>query len=244
MGYPIAYNLAPVAAVAQGYCQTQTGLANVPLLLNGSLVQTVFTNNPYQVSVANGIMMTGPTSYLAGVPDIARPVVIYSTGNDNGINFTVTGLTRKERGYALVSTVIAGGSGSAVTTSWSFSQVISIVPSGNTASTVYAGTGATIRTPWVLFSNFIPMFSVSAAVIVNSGSPSAQVEYTYDDPTSAVPGQTLLTGVVYPRVFTLSGMTALNATKDGSLSSPVRAARVTVTALPCNVSTLFLQQGM
>ena len=111
----ITYALA--AAVTTGIAASQSGTANTPLTLNGSLVT---------VGVA--------TLDSGGA---ARRVIVTSAGNDSGITFKIVGTDRYGRPQ---TEILTGANTAAAQSVKDFLTVTSITPSGNTASTVTSGT--------------------------------------------------------------------------------------------------------
>lgn len=212
---PIRTTLNPVAAVANGYALAQAGTANLPLTLNGSLV------------VAG-----------VGTPDIARRVGIASTGNDSGITFKVVGTARSEQGGAVLTETVTGSNGGTAATVNDFATVTSITPSGNTAGNVTAGTTATVSGPWVPWENFTADFQVACVGIVNSGNPTWQVDYTYDNVLDA----SVLDAAPFPTVLTHSVLQGKTVTADGFFTNPIRASRLTLTVIG-SVTLTQLQQG-
>lgn len=217
MGRPISTTVTLAAAVANGYTTTQSLGAAGPLTLNGSLVN------------ASGV----------GVPDNPRRVIITSAGNDSGLLWTITGTQRTQQNSAPLVEVIAGGNIAAVASTQDFATVTSIVSNKATASTVTAGTNANASGPWVPWSNYADDFQVSCAGTLVSGSPTWQVDYTYDD----VFNPAILAGSPFPTVFIHSSLQAQAGNADGFLPSAVRASRLTLTAIG-SVRLTQLQQGV
>lgn len=219
MGRPIVTSVTIIAGVANGLAQTQNGVAAVPLTLNGSLV-------------VGG-------KYAADAP---RRVVVHSNGNDSAITFTVVGTGRPQTPLssapALTETITGGSSADSVTTQ-DFSSVTSITPSGNTASTVTAGTNGTASGQWVPWDNYSVDFQVGVAGNILSGSPTWEVEYTQDD----VQGFWLPPGIPFPRAITFNSLMAETMAADGHLDFPVRASRLTLTAYG-GVQLTQTQQGI
>lgn len=168
----------------------------------------------------------GPPTNGTGITlDAPRRISIFSTGNDTGITWTVTGTARPEQGGIAISETIAGGSGAAVYTTQDFATVTSILASGTTASTVTAGTNGVASGPWVVWDSFVEFFMVAAQGQVLSGSPTWQIDVTDDDPFLTW----LPSSVPFPRAQTsfISGQTG---SYSGNLSGSVRASRLTLTA--------------
>ena len=158
--------------------------------------------------------------------DAPRRVVITSAGNDSGINFVITGTSRPEQGSVVQSETLAGGNIAAAVSTQDYATLISVVPSGNTASTVTVGTNGTASGPWVVWDSFVPNFLVSLQGNVLSGSPTYGVEVTQDD----VFGTWLPSGIPYPRAFTYPNFTNQTQSALGSLAVGYRASRLTLTA--------------
>ena len=162
--------------------------------------------------------LTSPTVTL----DAPRRVIMTSAGNDSGITFTVTGKSRTERGSVVQSETISGTNAGIASTTQDFATVTGIVASGATASTVTAGTSGTASGPWVPWDMFQVPFLVGLQTNVLSGAPVYLVETTNDD----VFGTFLPSGVPYPRAVPLTSFIS----PSGSITAPVRASRLTLTA--------------
>jgi hypothetical protein len=212
---PITTIVTAVAAVANGYALSQAGTAHLPLTLNGSLV-------------TGGI----------GIPDVARRVGITSGGDDRGITFAVSGTLRNEQSNVAITETVTGTNGGTAQTVNDFLTVTSIVPSGNTAANVTAGTTATVSGPWVPWSRFQTNFQVSCIGKVTSGAPTWQVEYTYDN----VLDPAVLDQSPYPTVLIHSVLQAKTGTADGFFTNPISASRLTLTVVG-GVSLEQIQQG-
>lgn len=218
MSHPIVSAVTLVAAVANGLATTQSLGAAGRLTLNGSKV----TNS-------------------VGVLDAPRRVIITSAGNDSGITWTVTGTRGSWWASTAVSETITGGNVAAVATTQDFLTVTSIVSSGATASTVTAGTNATGSGPWVVWDKYAGDFAVSIYGRVLSGSPTWEIEYTYDD----VFGLWLPANQPFPIAFALASMTGLTGTVDGSITNAgVKATRLTLTVVGSVQVTQQQQTGL
>jgi hypothetical protein len=214
--HPIVTTLTTVAAVANGYALAQSAVGRTGLTLNGSLV-------------TNGV----------GNPGTPRRVAITSSGNDSGINFTITGTARAElNGVALTETIAGTNAGVAVSTQ-DFATVTGIVASANSAGTVTAGTAALASGPWVPWDQFPPDFQVSLAGYVLSGTPTWQVDYTYDD----VFGTWLPPSVPFARPLVHSVLNGRTGAGEGFFTSPIRASRLTISAGAGSVQLTQIQQG-
>lgn len=217
MGRQIVTSLTMGAAVANGICLVQTDAAGLPLTLNGSLVNS------------SGV----------ATMDVARVISIQSSGNDSGITFTINGTPKAAEAGPTISETISGANAGTVSTTRNFLTVTSIVPSGPVAGTVTIGTANIASGPWVVWNNNATDFNVGIAGYVLSGTPTWQVDYTYDD----VFGLWNTAGLLV-KTFTLSTMQGLTGTADGRISgTSVRASRLTLTA-PGGVQLTQMQQGV
>jgi|HubBroStandDraft_1064217.scaffolds.fasta_scaffold12871_2 hypothetical protein len=213
MSHPINTTVTLVAAVANGIAQSQSLAAAGPLVFNGPLV--------------NG----------AGVAvfDAPRRIAIFSNGNDSGITWTITGMPGPWNPNPTNSETITGGNGVAVTSNKDYSGLISIVSSGPTASTVYAGTSSIGSGPPLVWSTFFSNQQVSAYGVVLSGAPTWTIEYTHDDPYGLWSTPPLLW-------FPYGPLQNLTGTADGVLPAAIRASRLTITG-PGSVRAVQEQQG-
>jgi len=204
MAHPIVTQLTLVAGSANTIATVQ------------SLVAPALTATLNGASVAAGIAVLTP----------ARRVIVTSSADDSGITFTITGTARAEMGSVTFSETITGANAGAAATTQDFATVTRVVASGSTAGTITVGTNDTASGPWVPWDSYRTPFSVSLMTNIMSGTPTFQVDVTYDD----VFGTWLPTNVPFPRALGLTGMTALVANTAGSISVPVRASRLTLVA--------------
>lgn len=162
---PRTAQVGPLAAAsANGYTTTQAGVAGTALALNGSLVTGGF-----------------------GVPDKPRRVTITSAGNDSANSFTITG--RSIANGPILSEVVTGANVGVATSALNYIQVISIVPTSNTAANVTAGTSAVASTDWIRLDNF-GIGPVAVAVDV-TGTVNYAVESCMRDPNNLPPLPTI-----------------------------------------------------
>jgi hypothetical protein len=143
-GY-LALNGSTTTHVANNICLSQNGTASTPLLLNGVLCRAQFTGPTF----APGATVAYIPDILADVnassttnlwsPSTGQPIYITSAGNDSAITFKVVGISTDGFGQVITETM-AGTNASVVGSQYRYRIVLSITPSGNTASTVTAGT--------------------------------------------------------------------------------------------------------
>ncbi len=214
MGRPISIVVTLAAAVANSVALSQTPSGAGNLTINGSLA-------------------SGGVATL----DAARRVIVTSAGNDSGRTFTITGTDRS--GQALVEAITGAAIGAASSTQ-DFATVTQIAADAATAGAVTAGTSAVGSGPWVpLDVNVRAPFLVSVVGQVVSGSPTWQLDYTYDDVFGTVP---LPTGVTFPRAIVSGTIVGKTGTFQDLITAPVRAIRLTLTVVG-GVSMTVIQQG-
>ena len=110
--------------------------------------------------------------------DIARQVIITSTGDDTGIAFTVVGTSRDGDAQ---SEVVTGASGAAAATTLDYKTVSQVQASGDTAAAVEVGTNDTFASQWFRLDHSQNPFSVGFAVEID-GTIGYNVEFTHDEP--------------------------------------------------------------
>ena len=155
MSNPSVVSLQLVAAVANGIAQAQQPAAAGALTLNGSLV----------------------TAGIATM-DVARRVLIASTGNDANIVFTVNGTNQS--GAPISSQVTGVTSANSQYTALDFATVTSVTASAGTAGNITVGTNGVASTPWVLDNFLAPTWALAVAVSLPAGNGTATytVEHT------------------------------------------------------------------
>jgi hypothetical protein len=142
-------------AVATGIAASQSGTANTGLLINGSL--------------ASGGVAT---------MDVARRVIITSAGNDSSITFTIVGTDRYGRPQS--ETVTGANTPTVVQSVKDYLTVTSITPSGNTASTVTAGTNQVASTaPYI--ADYMANQPYAGCTLTGTLTWDASVEIANDD---------------------------------------------------------------
>lgn len=222
MGRPVVQTVTLVAAVANGIALSQSLGAAGNLTLNGSLVSG------------------GVATLDSG--GAARRVVIHSVGDDSSLTWTITG-TKPDPGnstqsIAATETLAGANAGDAVSLT-DFLTVSQIHGSAATAGNVTAGTNGTGSGPWVPWDNFQPPFQVGVAARVLSGTPTYQLDVTYDD----------VYDTATPNAVAWSNMTGKTADAQTALTEsngavPVSASRLTLTAVGSVRLTQSQQQGV
>ena len=170
---------------------------------------------------------------------VGRRVIITSGGNDLGINFTVNGTGPSG---STISDTFAGASGAAAQSNLDFVTVTSITHTGSVAGTLTAGTNGVGSSPWISLNRDVTsVMNVGLAVELVSGSAGYTVEYTYDDPNN------LLGGALFPLAFSSLSPAALvgaSATKDGAITSPIAAIRLSIASGTGALRARILQSGI
>ena len=218
----ISYQLA--ASAATGISTSASGTAAVSLLINGSL------------TTAGVATLDSGTAPAGSGQKIARRVIVTSAGDDSGITFTITGTDRYGRPQVEVltggkNTVNSGVAQSA----HDFATVTSIVPSGNTASTVTAGTnGVGSSAPWITDTWANPG-NYGLGVIDPSGA-GYNIEGAYDDlsPSWDVNNNS-------PTWYTAFDGSAAGTANASPLYGPYTMLRLTITSGTGQVIANFIQ---
>lgn len=204
MGLPVVFRKTLAAASVNNIATAQSGTAATKLTLNGS-------------AASGGIATL----------DSQRRVLITSAGNDSGITFRIRGT---DDSGAQVNEILTGGNIAAVASALNYKAITSIVPSGNTASTVQVGTNTVGSTPWAIYNAHLTQPDISLAFDVISGAVNATAEYTFDEimadtvgaaPVNAPPSR-------QPIVRGITGMVAMAAQMTQNIVLPFRGYRLTV----------------
>jgi hypothetical protein len=202
VGRPVVTTVSSATADADGYATSQSLGAAGPLTLDGALV-------------SGGV----------GTPEHPCRVTVTSAGDDSGIDFIVTGTgpdPGNPSGTVAISETIAGANIGVATTLHDFSTVTDISGSDATAGDVTAGTSETASGPWVPWDvNVRTKFEVSAAGVVTEGSPTWQVDVTFDD---------IFANPNSPAVTVWTELSGKTGDTFGYINQPVRASRLTLVA--------------
>lgn len=227
MSHPIVQQLQIVAAVSNGVALSQTLGAAGNLTLNGSLVSG------------------GVATLDSG--GAARRLIITSAGDDSALTWTITGTKRdpgnSSNAIAATETLAGAAAGASAMSLTDFLTVTQIAGSGATTGAVTAGTNGVASAPAVPLDNYEPLFEASAVAYVTSGTPTYQLEVTYDD----VYGTWLQAGqpVVWMPWQDMVGKTtnAQTILSESRGVAPVRAARWTLTAVGGIRGSILQQRG-
>jgi len=155
--------------------------------------------------------------------DTQRQIILTSGGNDTGITFTITGTD--ESGNT-VSETITGASGGAATSVMSYLTLNNITHTGSVATTLTVGTNTTGATGPIIYDQNVSPFALGLSLEF-TGSATATVQYTFDDPF-AVNAFNTLTGVAWYDHATLVNINSTNT--NSNIAFPVSAVRLKVTA--------------
>lgn len=215
---PVRVTLQLAAAVGNGICESQSASGAQALTLNGSLV-------------------TGGVATM----DVARRVLVSSTGNDSGITFTVAG---GDRYGQPISEVVSGTNAASAYTRQDFLTVTSVRTSGATASSVTVGTNSIGSTQWFAPSREISPVNIGIGVWV-SGTVNYSVEHTYDDPnagdgTFSVEPTSSQPPVVWPDAI----LASKTAQAEGGFTMPIFAYRLTVNSGTGAATMQAIQAGI
>lgn len=124
----------------------------------------------------SGDLVSGGVAVL-GTPGPQQNVVITSAGDDSGLTWTISGT---DYAGTPISEELTGGDAVAVTSALLYSTVTSIVGSGATASTVTAGTGDTIYSPWLILGAQRNHYQTNLRAVITGDSATYVVQATSD----------------------------------------------------------------
>lgn len=182
---------------------------------------------------AGNLLINGNLSFNSSVAlqGIGRTVSLTSTGNNSGVNFTITG-TRYGRP---VTETRAGPNVNTVETTAIFDTITSISVNG-AVTAVSAGTGSTGETNWYN-SNY------HATVLGMTIQVGATAAITYSFQTTLDDVQINSTPTVSTPVVNL---TAATTTQIGFYNNSTRYSKIVITAsdLTGSLVATFLQQGI
>lgn len=228
MGNPSSISLQLDAAVANGVCLAQAVGAAGNLTLNGSLV-------------TDGV----------AIFDAPRRVLVASSGNNAAVVFTIVGLSRD--GIVQAENITGLTAGTDAYTDLDYATVSVVYASAACLGNITVGTNGVGSSAWIMDNFMASAWALSVAVIIDSGTATYTVEYTYDDPNKtgtsqeAEPQQYSLLPTSYapPTAWPHPTLRGLTASADGNFANqPVMAHRVTVTAGTGQVTIQSMQAGI
>lgn len=200
----ITISAAPSALSATNLATSVSGTAATPLVL----------------VAGTGITLVGSNYYIDGAPatnassnnalTLQRAIRIVSAGNDSGITFAIVGTDIY--GVTVHQTLTGANAGTA-TTAKTFKSIVSVTPSGNTASTVTVGTTDVYGLPLaatgfgqiqVNWNNALITANTgfTAAVATTASGTTGDVRGTYALQTTASNGTLVLNVLQFPASFT------------------------------------------
>lgn len=163
----------------------------------------------------NGSTVSGGVATL----DVARRVLVTTTGNDSGITYTIYGTNGS--GIAQSEVVTGPNIGSAYTQR-DFKTVTRVATSGAAAANVTVGTNGIGSSTPIVLDTFVNPAIYGAAVSV-SGTVNYTIEMAYDDF-----GPAWDLGVNQPTWYAASGFAALSSSQNGNIVGPCTMIRLTV----------------
>lgn len=211
MSNPSVITLQLAAAVANGIAHAAQAVINVGMTLNGSLVTA-------------GVAHLSP----------ARRVSATSSGSDAGINLLIVGTDRY--GNTQAEILALANSPTAAVTARDFLTVTSVTSDATTSGNITVGTNAVGSSEWVVDDFTRSQWQLSVAISL-TGSGTASVDHTYDDPNA--PGTTLvpypygfsIESASYkpPLVWNLTALTSKTSNTEATYTGPIFAHRLTNT---------------
>lgn len=172
----------------------------------------------------NGVHASGGVATL----DSQRKIIVTSGGDDSAKTFTITGTNQYG---APIKDAFLGANGIAQS-NLDFLTVTQVYISAASAGTVKVGTNGVGSSPWVLFNSHIPTPNISLSAVLNSGTATIQVEYTYDEiitsPVGTGPAIAYAPANTVPLAILHPSLQNLSANSDGGLNFPFRGWRFTI----------------
>lgn len=186
----------------------------------------------------DGILVVDDVAVL----DVARRVLVTSSGDDTGITFRITGTNSD--GNPIRET-LTGVNATTVATVQDFKTVTEVYVSGATDGDVEVGTDGVASSPWKLAnSQHQAMTQIDFAAVI-SGTVNYDLEYTLNDiqaPNGM--GGALGNYPPTPKVWGLTGMTGKSADAEGSRTLPIMAWRVKINSGTGSVTVTAIEGGV
>lgn len=189
---------------------------------------------------AQDLVLNGDlVSASVAVMDVARHISVTSAGNDAGITFTIEGTDRY--GNPLVEVIQGADSGPATTTA-NFRTVSRVTGSGDTDSTVEAGTAASAETAWIPLDHYAHIFNVHVIAEMQDDGESADFTYGLQYTLSGVQAEGFQEHEAV--VVDHADMTAETADASDTIATPVSAVRMAISAYATGILAYQVaQQG-
>jgi hypothetical protein len=156
------------------------------------------------------------------VLDAPRRVLITYGNEASNRTVTIYGTNRYGAFINETVTVVSGAGGSAYTQQ-DFKSVTQVSVFSAWTTSMSVGTNGVGSSQWFIVQWQVTPFNLGLTYTV-TGTQTAQIEITTDDPNN------LPAGVIAPVPTTATGLGTLNTTTYGSITTPITAWRVTVTA--------------
>lgn len=190
----------------------------------------------------NGALVSGGVATM----DTQRRVILTSTGNDSANFATVVGTD--DSGAPIKDTFALTNAGVAQS-NLDFLTVTSINLSAAAAANISAGTNNVASTPWQLADTYLNPVNIGFLLKLISGAGLATLEYTDENvlrsPNGIGPAIAYAPATIVPLPIPHPDLTALAATKDGAITWPVNAWRLTLTnAAPSSWEVAARQAGL
>lgn len=209
-----------------------------PIFITKQLATAVSTGICTSQSPGAGAITLNGSLVSAGVANLVtqRQVIITSAGNDSGITFTITGTNDNN---VAISETITGANVGTATSTIDFLTVTSITHTGSVAGAITAGTNGVGCTHPIPLAQYQAPFNTSLALEFPTAGSTATVQYTYDDvfDLSVIQSNGL-------RWTSVSSLTDKTTDSDGSLTAPVAAVRMKITAGTAPVTITVRQSGL
>lgn len=182
--------------------------------------------------------------------DVARRIIIASSGADSAIIFTVRGTSRD--GNAQSETITGVATPTPVQSVLDYKTITSITPSGATAGNISAGTNGVGSSVWVVDNFLVNSWSLAGNLSGPAGT-TYSLEYTIDDPNDIGPSLTAApqqfsmnpASFVPPHVYVYNGISVANGdNRFGFPEGPIFAHRLTINSGTGQVVMQSIQGGI
>lgn len=180
------------------------------------------------------------TTINSVILDTPRRVLLTYGNEASNRTMVITGTNFA--GYPISETLsVPSGAGGTVATNNDFASVTQVLPlGGGWTAAASVGTNTTGSSPWIFTNQHVTPARVAIGTVLNSGSATWTVEYTYDNPNAVG----VIPAVTIPTPFKVGTITNISANGDGVLADAVMAWRLTITVGTGTVTATAYQEGI
>lgn len=205
------------------------------------------------VAAAGNLTLNGAL-VTAGVAtfDVARRVLIASTGNSSAVVFTITGTDRSGNAQTDTITGLGGAAGASAYSTRDFLTVSKIAASAACTGNISAGTNGVGSSPWVVDNFFASSWALGGGISGPAGT-TYSLEHTYDDPNdtgtslTVMPQQFAMNPASYVPAHVFTNSVINNVSGDNEFDypdHPIYAHRLTIMSGNGQVVMQSIQNGI